>query len=73
MTIPTPKFAPIEPDWCTISGMSRRMTYEEIGRGNLKAVKLGTRTLVDVEHGLEYLRSLPAAKIRPSRPVKDAA
>ncbi len=64
---PTPKYAPIDPVWCTISGMSRRQTYVELGRGNLKAIKVGTRTLIDVEAGLAWLRSLPSAKIRAPR------
>jgi hypothetical protein len=62
-----PKYAPIEPDWRVISGMSRRTTYEELGRGNLKAIKVGARTLIDVEAGLAWLRSLPPAKIRAPR------
>jgi len=45
--------------------MSRSATYEALGDGRLKAVKLGTATLIDVEHGLAYLASLPAAEIRP--------
>ena len=60
---PTPKYAPIA-DWCAISGMGRTKVYEEAGRGNLKLVKLGGRTLVDVEHGLKWLGTLPAATIR---------
>jgi hypothetical protein len=62
-----PAFATID-DWLIISGMGRRATYDELGNGNLRAVKRGSRTLVDVEHGLAWLRSLPPAKIRPSRP-----
>jgi hypothetical protein len=65
-TSPTRKFATID-DWCVISGMSRRVTYEKLGTGDLKAVKLGARTLIDVEAGLTWLRSLPPAKIRASR------
>lgn len=34
-----------------------------IARGELRAVKDGRRTLVDVEHGLARMRSLPAAKL----------
>jgi hypothetical protein len=60
----TPRYAPIS-DWCFISGMSRSTTYEALGRGDLKAIKLGVRTLIDVEAGLEWLGSLPAADIRP--------
>jgi hypothetical protein len=45
--------------------MSRSVTYEALGDGRLRAVKLGNATLIDVEHGLSYLASLPAADIRP--------
>jgi hypothetical protein len=50
--------------------MGRRVTYDELGRGNLKAVKVGARTLIDVEAGLAWLRSRPAAAIRaPKRTI----
>lgn len=51
------------PDWCQISGMGRTSTYEALGRGDIRAVKVGTRTLIDVVHGLEWLASLPPAEI----------
>ena len=73
MNSPTPKYAPIEPDWRIISGMARRTTYEKLGTGELKAIKVGTRTLIDVEAGLAWLRSLPVAQIRPPRERKIAA
>jgi hypothetical protein len=63
---PEPAFASIE-DWCVISGMSRRTTYERLGSGELRAVKLGSKTLVDVPHGLSWLRSRPPAVIRAPR------
>jgi hypothetical protein len=63
MEIPNPKFAPL-PQWCAISGMSRTASYNALGRGDLKAIKVGARTLVDVDAGLAWLRSLPAAQIR---------
>jgi hypothetical protein len=66
MSTPTPKFATIE-DWCAISGMSRRVTYDKLGTQELRAIKLGGRTLVDVEAGLEWLRSRPQAVIRAPR------
>jgi hypothetical protein len=66
MNVPSPKFAPI-PQWCVISGMSRTATYNALGRGDLKAIKVGSRTLVDVEAGLAWLRALPAAQIRAPR------
>ena len=66
MDMPTPKFAPL-PQWCAISGMSRTATYNALGRGDLKAIKCGCRTLLDVEAGLTWLRSLPPAQVRPSK------
>ena len=67
--IPEPKYAPI-PNWCGISGMSRTGTYNALGRGDLKAIKLGNRTLVDVEVGLAWLRAQPAAQVRaPAKPA----
>ena len=63
MSMPTPKFAPL-PQWCVISGMSRTATYNALGRGDLKAIKVGTRTLLDVEAGLAWLHAQPAAQIR---------
>lgn len=63
MDTPTPKFAPL-PQWCALSGMSRTATYNALGRGDLKAIKVGSRTLLDVEAGLAWLRSLPPAQIR---------
>ena len=59
-----PAYAKI-PVWCDLSGMGRSSTYEAIGRGDLRAVKLGVSTLIDVPHGLAWLDSLPAATIRP--------
>lgn len=66
--IPEPKYAPITPIWCGISGMSRTATYNALGRGDLKAIKVGNRTLIDVEAGLAWLRSQPSAQVRaPAR------
>jgi hypothetical protein len=53
--------------------MSRSCAYEALGRGDLRAIKLGTRTLIDVDHGLAWLASMPAAEIatgRNRRPVE---
>jgi hypothetical protein len=68
METPSPKYATIE-NWLVISGMGRRTTYDELGLGNLKAIKVGARTLIDVEAGLAWLRSRPAAVIRGPRPA----
>jgi hypothetical protein len=59
-----PKFAPL-PSWMEMSGMKRSGCYNAISRGDLKAIKLGNRTLIDIEAGLTGLRSLPAPQIRP--------
>jgi hypothetical protein len=59
--------------------MSRSSTYEALGRGDLRAIKLGTRTLIDVEHGFAWLASMPVAEIttgrgrRPADPPRPAA
>lgn len=50
-------------EWVRISGMARTATYEGIARGNLRAKKLGRKTLIDVEHGLTWIDSLPALQI----------
>jgi hypothetical protein len=46
-----------------MTGLSRSATYEALGRGDLKAIKYGTRTLIDVEAGLAWLASMPQAHI----------
>src|SRR5215467_9406838 len=56
------QYAPM-PDWFRISGIRRTATYEALGRGDLRAVKLNGRTLIDVPHGLAYLAQLPEAVI----------
>jgi excisionase family DNA binding protein len=53
-----PAFASIT-DWCALSGLSRRTTYDCLRNGRLRAVKQGNRTLIDVKHGLKYIQSLP--------------
>lgn len=64
------KFATFD-GWERISGMGKSRTYLAITDGLIKAVKLGGRTMIDVESGLAYMRSLPPAVIRiKSRPVK---
>lgn len=69
-----PKFAPL-PHWCMISGMTRTATYYALARGDLRAIKQpgGRRTLIDVEHGLAWLRSQPPAVIRARQPAARAA
>ena len=76
-----PRLAAIRParatvdGWCGLSGMSRSGTYEALGRGDLQAVKLGARTLIDVAAGLAWLDTLPPAAVRPhgAKNTKQAA
>lgn len=53
-----PAFCTID-QWVQLSGMGRRSVYDALDRGHLKAKKHGSRTLIDVEHGLLWMRSLP--------------
>jgi len=55
-----PAFATID-DWVDLSGVGRSKTYSLIKSRHIRAIKLDKRTMIDVEHGLEYLRSLPDA------------
>jgi hypothetical protein len=69
MSGPKPRYATIR-DWIAMTGVSRSSTYLALGRGDLRAKKFGTRTLIDVEAGLAWLESMPDAKIRTRRPRK---
>jgi len=60
---PLPVFCTIA-RWTDLTGMSRRAVYEALGRGDLVARKRGEQTLIDVDHGLRWLRSLPVAQIK---------
>jgi hypothetical protein len=62
------KYGPVA-DWCVMTGMSRRVTYDRLARGELRAIKVGTRTLLDFEHGLAWLRALPSAQFTLRRRV----
>ena len=57
-----PKYATIQ-SWTALSGIGRTKTYEMIGEGKLRAVKAGRRVLIDVEHGLAFMKALPVAVI----------
>jgi hypothetical protein len=47
--------------------MSRAAVYDALSRGDLRARKLGARTLIDVQHGLAWIDSQPEADIRLRR------
>lgn len=67
-----PSFTSIK-NWTEISGLGRTTTYYLIKEQRLKAIKAGRRTLIDVEAGMAYLRSQPAADIRCARPAGKVA
>lgn len=62
-----PKYCSIT-QWCELTGLGRRTVYDLLGNGDFRAVKVGGRTLLDIEHGLSWLKSRPPAKIRTPRP-----
>ncbi len=59
-----PKYATIK-KWCEMTGMSKSGTYNALAAGLMRAIKLGNKSLVDVEHGLAWLAAQPAATFRP--------
>jgi hypothetical protein len=61
---PVPKLGPMKV-WCAHSGLGRAKSYEMLAAKELHGFKHGRQMLIDIEHGLEYLRSLPSAQIRP--------
>ncbi len=65
-----PKYTTVK-GWIELTGMSRTGTYNALAQGWLRAIKQGAKTLIDVDHGLEWLRSQPEATFRP--PAQKAA
>ena len=59
----TPKLMMIDnfADWFSIE---RTWLYGPIGVGALRAIKVGRRTLIDVEAANEWLHNQPVANIR---------
>jgi hypothetical protein len=51
-----------------LADKSRSEVYEEIGLGNLDAVKDGAKTLITLESIERYMSKLPPAKIKPIKP-----
>lgn len=53
-----PAFASVR-DWCAMTGMGQRATFDAIHRGDIPASRLGNRKLlIDVDAGLAWMRSL---------------
>lgn len=51
-----------------VAGIGRSTLYEALAAGELKAVKLGRRTLIPADELRRFLAALP-----PARPATDAA
>jgi len=47
------------PEYCEATSMGRTQVYKAIKDGNLIARKMGKRTLITYEDGLNFLNSLP--------------
>lgn len=60
-----PKYAPI-PRASEITGLGRSTLYKLAGEGKIKLIKAGGRSLVDIEHALAWMQTLPTAQIAPS-------
>lgn len=67
----TPRYAPIEV-WLQLTFMTRSATNAALERGDLRAIKMGNRKLIDVRRGLEWLGSLPDALPPSGRPRSEA-
>ena len=51
------------PDFCRIYGMSRSGTYRAIAAGHLRAVKVGSATLIDCTSAENWFASLPSVQM----------
>ena len=69
---PTPKYESIA-DWRRRSGMSITAIYAALGENHFSAIKLGRKTVIDVEAALAWLatqpRWTPSAPVAPRRPA----
>jgi hypothetical protein len=53
-----------------ILNMGHTKLYEELGKGNLDAVKDGSRTLITTESILRYQGNRPPATFKPPQPLR---
>jgi len=61
-----PKWGKIS-TWCALTDWGRTKTYQAIADGVLRAKKFDKTTLIDIEHGLGVIESLPDAQISTGR------
>jgi excisionase family DNA binding protein len=66
-----PLYAPI-PQACALLGLGRTKVYDLAGRGLIRIVKVGSRSLVDIDQALEWMATLPTAAIAPQNPKAGA-
>ena len=64
----TPKLAYSIVDAVNLTGFSRSVIYQEIGRGSLRAIKRGRRTAILANDLEKWLAALPSVK-----PSKEAS
>jgi excisionase family DNA binding protein len=50
-----------------VTGLSRSTIYREAARGNIRLLKVGRSTLVDMASVRAFLTNLPTASIRASQ------
>ena len=50
-------------DWSRLSGLSRATTDRLIADGQIRALKVGRRTLIDFEQALAFLESRPPLRL----------
>jgi hypothetical protein len=54
-------------DFQAVSGLGRNEVYDQVNAGNIPAVRLGRRILIDYQGGIDWLNTLPsAAKVNPT-------
>lgn len=70
--MPLPQFATVA-DWTALTGMSRSITYDLLSKGHLQGKKVGRRTLIDVQHGLRFIRKQPNVDVRIKRAPREVA
>jgi excisionase family DNA binding protein len=65
--MPLPRLSTIS-DFSRLFGVGRTMVYQLVGTGELRAVKVGRRTLIDIESASAWANNLPPAAIHTVRP-----
>jgi excisionase family DNA binding protein len=61
-----PRYAPVDRA-CELLGFRRSKLYELAGDGLIRMIKVGSRSVVDMEAALAYMATLPVARIAPSQ------